>query len=212
MNNFSTNSNSIALLLLSVFFVMDLSAQTVELELPVIQDATVNSRYPAANYGDLGDFIAMSWETNADSMILRSLIEFDASQVPAGAVIEEAWISLYSSDGSENPTHFGDNEARICQLPTGWDASTVTWDNQPQPSPESEVLLDKTLNPWQDFEHIDITELVKSILSEEEGVIGLSLLFFALHLYGTQTEILKRQADALEVKRVRDARRNEGRS
>ena len=44
------------------------------------------------------------------------------------------------------------------------------------------------------------------------SAIGLSLLFFALHLYGTQTEILKRQADALEVKRVRDARSREARS
>ena len=41
------------------------------------------------------------------------------------------------------------------------------------------------------------------------SAVGLSLLFFALHLYATQTEILKRQADGLEVKRVRDARRQE---
>ena len=41
------------------------------------------------------------------------------------------------------------------------------------------------------------------------SAVGLSLLFFALHLYATQTEILKRHADGLEVKRVREARRAE---
>lgn len=36
------------------------------------------------------------------------------------------------------------------------------------------------------------------------SAVGLTLLFFALHLFATQTEILRRRADALEIKRARD--------
>lgn len=35
------------------------------------------------------------------------------------------------------------------------------------------------------------------------SAIGLTLLFFAMHLFATQTEILRRRADMLEVKRAR---------
>lgn len=37
------------------------------------------------------------------------------------------------------------------------------------------------------------------------SALGLTLLFFALHLYATQTEVLRRRADALEVKKARSA-------
>jgi len=39
------------------------------------------------------------------------------------------------------------------------------------------------------------------------SALGLTLLFFALHLYATQTEILRRRADALELKLARNAHR-----
>ena len=39
------------------------------------------------------------------------------------------------------------------------------------------------------------------------SALGLTLLFFALHLYATQTEILRRRADALEMKLARSAHR-----
>jgi len=38
------------------------------------------------------------------------------------------------------------------------------------------------------------------------SAIGLTLLFFAFHIYGTQTEIMRRRAESLEVKLVRRAR------
>ena len=37
------------------------------------------------------------------------------------------------------------------------------------------------------------------------SALGLTLLFFAFHLYATQTEVLRRRADALEMKLARNA-------
>ena len=36
------------------------------------------------------------------------------------------------------------------------------------------------------------------------SALGLTILFFALHLYATQTEVLRRRADAGELKRARE--------
>ncbi|MFT7589423.1 MAG: hypothetical protein ACI959_001641 [Limisphaerales bacterium] len=183
MNNFNTKLSSLLFIMIITCGIMPAAAQSYEIEMSVIQDATVNSRHPEASFANIPDFIAMSWESNADTMIMRSLIEFDASEVPAGAIVEEAWISLYASEGSNNPVHFGENEARICRLASGWDADSVSWENQPLPSPESEVLLEKTTSPGEHFEHIEVTDLVQSILAEESGVIGLSLLLQSEDIY-----------------------------
>ncbi len=40
------------------------------------------------------------------------------------------------------------------------------------------------------------------------SAVGLTLLFFAFHLYGTQTEVMRRRAESLEVKLARRARTN----
>ena len=41
------------------------------------------------------------------------------------------------------------------------------------------------------------------------SAVGLTILFLALHLFATQTEVLRRRADALEIKHARETRRTE---
>lgn len=125
----------------------------------------------------------MSWETNADSMVMRSLIEFDAASIPAGAIVEAAYLTLYATEGSFNPGHFGDNAASVCRITSAWDAETVNWENQPSADPSAEVQFSELASPLTNLEQLDITALVQDMLTDGDTTLGLSLLLQSEEIY-----------------------------
>ncbi len=80
-------------------------------------DATINSSNPATNYGT-----ATTLTADTSSQVRNFLIRFAA---PSNAAqVARARLVFYVTDGTGSSPNF-------CSTATGWQASTVTWNNAP---------------------------------------------------------------------------------
>lgn len=123
---------------------------------------------PNANYSETADFIANTWTCNGILCIWRSLIEFDLSQIPSNATIENATLSLCAKINSTNgypgyPTYGNNNAAWLRRVLEPWEENTVTWNNQPAVSNVNQVTVPQSTSTQQDYE-LDVTELVKDMI------------------------------------------------
>jgi len=122
------------------------------------------------NYGNQANFNAGNTEGDTGNT-QRSFLEFDISQIPCGATIDSAILSVrqylqeppYLWDlAPPDPPEPWDYDFAIYRVVASWDEGTITWNNQP--NHDSTAFGQKTvnlLNPpvetWQDF---DVTSLV----------------------------------------------------
>ncbi|MDZ7615808.1 MAG: DNRLRE domain-containing protein [Patescibacteria group bacterium] len=97
------------------------------------QDATIYSGSPTTNYPSLGTdqgrTVQESWGNtmtspysttkDGNTSYTTALLKFDISDVPAGAIIQSATLSIKVTNTIE--------EAYLAVLTSAWDASTVTW-------------------------------------------------------------------------------------
>ncbi|WP_437570945.1 DNRLRE domain-containing protein [Sorangium sp. So ce542] len=138
--------------------------------------ANVNTNYGNAVNLTAGSwtspFIPHPWFRN------RSLLRFDFSQLPAGATVEQARLSLYADPdatlyyqgitNTEPPGHStvgGSNAFLLQRVTAAWQENTVTWSNQPASTTANEVLLPQSTSTSQDYENIDVTALVRDMLT-----------------------------------------------
>lgn len=142
------------------------------------KDALISSLEKSKNRGFYPDFVAMSWTVSGDPVDYRSLIEFDFSNIPSGAVINSAYLSLYSHDspglGSHSTTN-GSNESVLSRITSSWEENSVTWNNQPTTTTKNQVFLSESFSSIQDYLNIDVTDLVGDMISESDNSYGFLL-------------------------------------
>ncbi|MBS1763626.1 MAG: DNRLRE domain-containing protein [Bacteroidetes bacterium] len=131
------------------------------------KDAEIFSCVPCGynnhNYGTKRDFNAIAWTKNGNTSLVRSLIEFDLSQIPQSAIIHSATLSLYFNPTSEEGSHaqyLGCNDSYIQRITSPWSESTVTWDNQPTTTPLNRISLPPTTYSSQSFTNINVKKLI----------------------------------------------------
>src|SRR5687768_4901529 len=95
------------------------------------KDARIFNLDALANYGNDPDFIASQWNYLGEPGTMRSLIQFDLSQLPKGVNVVDARLSLYYNNESETPGQIGNNAAYIRRLIEPWEENTVAWNQQP---------------------------------------------------------------------------------
>ena len=155
------------LLFLFALVVTVASAQYIEqVELVAVEDATVSSLDPTANYGDNPDLIALPWSANEFDFVLRSMLRFDLPELAEGEELVEARLSLFATSGSTNPGHLGFNDALVTRIDGDWDPTTINWDNQPPVVTSNALFLPRSDGPTQDFVGLDVTELVRDLMAE----------------------------------------------
>lgn len=94
----------------------------------------------------------------------RALIHFDLSQIPHGAEIVSASISLFSYGpigtllGHEGTA----NTSYLKMVTESWQENTVTWDNQPSTTSDHIVTLHQSSYSTEDYINIDMTDMVKA--------------------------------------------------
>ena len=138
----------------------------------------ISSFEPSKNRGVYPDFVAMSWTVSGNPVNYRSLIEFDLSNIPSGAVINSADLSLYSHDspglGSHSTTS-GSNESVLSRITSSWEENSVTWNNQPTTTIENQVFLSESSSSTQDYLNIDVTDLIEDMIADPSNSHGFLL-------------------------------------
>lgn len=139
------------------------------------EDALVDSRRNTQILSRSSDFTALSGTNGGVPVIVRSLINFDLSSIPDGASIIDARLSLYSYNSSANGAHSkqsGTNACILQRITSSWSEANITWNNQPAYTSANEVYLDESQNTIEDYEDIDVTNLVQDMLDNSNSSYG----------------------------------------
>ena len=117
--------------------------------LPSVADAQTSQEYPDTNYGTN----PLMYSGNMiDTQSYRSYLRFDLSPIPTGAIINSATLTVYVASATGSPT------IDVLSVIQGWTESTITWNNQPIPSP---LIIDsQVISSSPGFVSWDITSLV----------------------------------------------------
>lgn len=102
---------------------IDPTVTTIQPDAAVGIDSFVQSYSPDANYGTNSDLQI----GKSSTAIIRSLIKFNISSIPASAVVSSANLSLYLN-GYEDALAFNVDVHRIT---ADWNEGSVTWNSQP---------------------------------------------------------------------------------
>lgn len=140
------------------------------------KDASIFNRDALANYGNDVDLIATQWDFSGEPGTVRSLLQFDLSSIPKGAEVTDARLSLYYNDQSATHGQAGNNAAYLRRLIQPWEENTVAWNMQPWYTTDNEVLLPASTTPDQDYENIDVTQLVRDMLMYPNTSFGFMLM------------------------------------
>lgn len=121
-----------------------------------------------SNGGDNALFIANAWTFDGISGVVRSVIEFNLTSIPANAVIGSAKLSLYASDNAtaQHSQLSGSNACWLERVTAGWNASIVTWNTQPKTTAVNRVSLSASTSATQNYIDINVTALVKDMRAE----------------------------------------------
>jgi len=110
-----------------------------------------------------------AWTKDSFPVVIRNLLKFDLSSIPANATIISANLQLYSDtiplNGDLVHANSGlDNTVLIQQVATAWDPTTVTWFNQPAGLTANQVTIPSTTLPFLNV-NADVKGLIASMVS-----------------------------------------------
>jgi len=121
------------------------------------------------------DFIAAYWTWNGTPGILRSLIKFDLSSIPATATLSSAKLSLRYNPTSASAGQAGSNASWLQRVTSAWDEGTVTWNTQPTTTTTNEKALAQSTNSTQNYLGINVKALVKYMVKHPDKNYGFML-------------------------------------
>ncbi len=134
------------------------------------EDASVQTDFPSTNKGNGSNFLSATWTCGGNLCLDRSLVQFDLSAVPTGAVLVTAYLSLYADNNSVlgyngTPTYGSNNAAWLRRVTSTWQENTVTWNNQPTTTTINQITLSQSTSTSQDYLNIDVTKLIQDMLA-----------------------------------------------
>ena len=131
------------------------------------------------NYGSIPDFYAAAWTFGGVPGVIRSIVEFDLTSVPANAIITSAKLSLFARDNTsgigQHSTLSGPNDCWLERITSAWDESTVTWNTQPSTTTQNRVTLPASTSPTENYTDIDVTALVQDMTDKPTESFGFML-------------------------------------
>lgn len=123
------------------------------------------------NFGGYKFFQASAWTSDGIPLLTRCLIEFDLSELPENAKIGSAILVLQAAEntayGTGHSGRSGENSFYVRRIVSQWDEQTVSWNNQPATTRNSEVLVAGTDNAMLEYK-IVVTKLVQEMIEKPE--------------------------------------------
>jgi len=143
-------------------------------------DANLHSRNPDNNYAEHPDFMPVAWTNQGDPVTVRSLIDFNLSEIPDGSIITNASLSLYANlttwQSMNHSQLSGSNEAFLRRIISPWKEYDVTWNKQPFTTSKNQVWLHPSNYATEDYLDIDVTALIKDIFGNPENSYGMMII------------------------------------
>ena len=128
------------------------------------QDALVDSDPSYPNYGKFNLNMAAAWTTSGNFFIVRDLLDFDITSIPAGATITSAYLELkFATNGLFGGTQYGQNSCYISRINQPWVDTLVNWANKPTTSSLHVVSVPASATYNQSY-NIDVTQLVQDMV------------------------------------------------
>ena len=111
----------------------------------------------------------MSLTIQGVPVVVRNLLKFDLSSIPTTATILKADLYLYSDtiplNGDLIHANYGaDNSVLVQQVASSWDATTVTWFNQPGGLTANQVIIPSTTQSFLNVD-VDVKAIVAAMVS-----------------------------------------------
>jgi hypothetical protein len=138
------------------------------------KDGEVYSNQPTTPFIST-TFRGAAWTFGGDFGIIRGLLQFDLSSIPVGSTVDSAFLSLYSPNPPSTQAHSGTNESVLRRITSPWGETTVAWGFQPSTTGQNSVTLQESDNEFQDYENIDVTELVADMVENPWAGYGFML-------------------------------------
>jgi hypothetical protein len=126
---------------------------------------TPDNNYPVINagYNTVGGNPTLS----------HNLLQFNFSQIPTGATVVSATLSLWHSTLVAHSTS-NQNEELLAKVTQAWTESTVTWNNQPTFSSTDTIHIGTT-NIGDDKPNINITSFVQDWVNNPSANYGMCM-------------------------------------
>ncbi len=144
--------------------------QDEQLQIPVLQDEMVAETFPSYNWSSTSYLGGLAVGTDYRGRAARSYLQWSLSSLDSGKPVGRAKLRAYLSHESyqsDRPI-----KAHLC-ADDSWSASTITWNNAPQPAPGPAAAITPPLLQGEYYEW-DVTELVEAELA---GDGKLSIVF-----------------------------------
>lgn len=116
------------------------------------------------------DLNCASWTSGGGAVYNRGFFKFSLSPIPIGSKIISAKLSLFSNpnpiNGNLSTANSGSNNAfYIRRVSSSWDGNTINWNTQPSSTSLNQVLVPHTNLSFLDVVDLDVTQLVKDMIS-----------------------------------------------
>ena len=129
------------------------------------KDAIVWSITPDSTWGWNQEATMTAWTYQGDPSYKRFYIEFDYSNIPAGAIIDSAFIFYNNNPSapSHSGLHSGSNTFWVRRVTSSWDEDSITWNNAQSDTTLNEVQVGASTSNTMDYK-IDVKNLVEDQL------------------------------------------------
>jgi alpha-tubulin suppressor-like RCC1 family protein len=140
--------------------------------------------YSTTNYGTANKFYSGEWSASNYRVNQRSVMDFDVASIPAGAVIVEAKLTLYSMTPQTNDDYrhssslikpaaiYRSNASYIERVTTAWTESTVTYSTQPSTSTAHRLTLPESHTSDENYVGYDVTGMVQDMVTNPGESFG----------------------------------------
>lgn len=145
------------------------------------EDCLVASNFPNTTFPDHSDLAGLAGTVEGFYYAARSYFKFDLSEIPSDSNVIDARLSLFANPNPSNNPHDGLNKSYIRRVTSPWTAATTTFDNQPDFTYSNEVALEQSTSPNQNYLNINVTDMVRQMVSDQQHNYGFML---ALRLEG----------------------------
>lgn len=116
------------------------------------------------------DIPVETWSRNGNFFVVRPVVKFDLSSIPANATIVSANLYLYSYpnptyNGNLSDANFGSSNAMyVQQITQNWSPNTATWANQPSTTTTNQVSVAQANTTTLDL-NLDVTAMTANMVA-----------------------------------------------